>query len=159
MTAPRLSRELRLLFRVPEFLYDWGYGWLLGHRFLLLIHVGRRTGRRHRTVLEVIEYREEGREAVVMSAFGPDANWLRNIETSPTEEVTIGAQRFAAVHRILGEEEAVNAVMGYQRRNQFIAPIIRFGLSRFVGWRYDGSEKDCRRLVAQLPLIGFRPRS
>jgi deazaflavin-dependent oxidoreductase (nitroreductase family) len=159
MTAPRLSRGLRLLFRAPACVYDCGCGRLLGHRFLLLIQTGRRTGLPRRTVLEVIEYREEVPEAIVMSAFGPDASWLRNIQTNPTEEVIIGSQRFAAVHRLLSEEEAVKAMMGYQRRHRFIAPIIRFALSRFVGWRYDGSERACRRLVAQLPLIGFRPRS
>ena len=52
---------------------------MLGHRFLLLIHVGRRTGLRRHTVLEVMEYRREGPEAVVMSAFGRNADWLRNI--------------------------------------------------------------------------------
>jgi deazaflavin-dependent oxidoreductase (nitroreductase family) len=125
---------------------------------LLLVQVGRRTGLRRRTVLEIIEYRKEIPEAVVLSAFGPNASWLRNIQTNPTEEVIIGSQRFRAAHRILGEEEAVKAVIGYQRRHWFIGPIIRFALSRFVGWRYDGSEQHCRRLVAQLPLIGFRPR-
>src|SRR5215469_3700219 len=39
---------LRRLFRVPVYLYWWKCGWLLGHRFLLLNHTGRRTGlRRH----------------------------------------------------------------------------------------------------------------
>ena len=159
MTAPRLSRGLRLLFRAPVCLCHCGCGRLLGHRFLLLIQTGRRTGLRRRTVLEVIEYREDVPEAIVMSAFGPNASWLRNIQTNPTEEVIIGSQCFAAVHRLLREEEAVKAIMEYQRRHWFIAPIIHFALSRFVGWRYDGSEKECRRLVAQLPVIGFRPRS
>ena len=53
------------------YLYRWKCGWLLGHRFLLLIHVGRRTGLRRCTVLEVLEYRKEGSEAVVMSALAP----------------------------------------------------------------------------------------
>jgi deazaflavin-dependent oxidoreductase (nitroreductase family) len=158
VTARRPSGPLRLLFRAPVYVYHWRCGWLLGHRFLLLIHVGRRTGLRRRTVLEIIEYRKEGPEAVVMSAFGANASWLRNIQTLPNEEVIIGSQRFPAVHRILSEEEAVRAIMGYQRRNWFIAAIIRFALSRFVGWQYAGSEIHSRRLIAQLPLIAFRPR-
>jgi hypothetical protein len=32
-------------------------------------------------------------------------------------------------------------------------------LSRLLGWRYRGSDEDCRRLVRQLPLLVFRPRS
>jgi hypothetical protein len=45
-------------------------GWLLGHRFLMLTHRGRRTGRVYRTVLEVVARDEVTREAVVMFAFG-----------------------------------------------------------------------------------------
>ena len=79
---------------------------------MLLIHVGRRTGLRHHTVLEVLEYRKEGPEAVVISAFGPTADWIRNIETIPNPEVVIGSQRFIAAHHVLDEEEAVRVTTG-----------------------------------------------
>lgn len=106
-----------------------------------------------------MEYRNEGPEAVVMSGFGPHADWLRNIAANPVTEVVIGRQRFAAVYRILGEEEALRVVGGYEQRHRFMAPIVRSVLSRLLGWRYRGSEGDRRRLVAQLPLVAFRPRS
>jgi hypothetical protein len=79
MPATRLRPTLRGLLRAPLYLYRGKCGWLFGHRFLLLIHLGRRTGLRRYTVLEVIDYRDELPEAVVMSAFGPGAGWLRNI--------------------------------------------------------------------------------
>jgi deazaflavin-dependent oxidoreductase (nitroreductase family) len=88
MAATRLNTTLRRLFRAPVYLYRWKCGWLLGHRFLLLINIGRRTGLRRYTVLEIMEYRKEGPEAVVMSAFGPNADWLRNIEATPSPEVS-----------------------------------------------------------------------
>ena len=159
MAATRLNAMSRRLFRAPLYLYRWKCGWLLGHRFLLLIHVGRRTGLRRHTVLEVMQYRKEGPEAVVMSAFGPNADWFRNIEATPGPEVVIGSQCFVAAHRFLGEEEAVAVVTGYEQRNWVIVPIIRLVLSRLLGWRYNGSADDRRRLVTQLPLIAFRPRS
>ena len=157
MAARRLSGTLRWLFGAPVFLYRWRCGWLLGHRFLLLIHVGRRTGRHRRTVLEIVEYRREGPEAVVLSAFGCNADWLRNIEEMPNPEVVIGSRHFTARFRILGMEEAVSALAGYERRNRFMAPIIRAVLSRLLGWRYDGSDQHRHRLAAQLPFIAFRP--
>jgi deazaflavin-dependent oxidoreductase (nitroreductase family) len=147
------------MFRAPAYLYRWRCGWLLGRRFLLLIHAGRRSGRRHRTVLEIVEYRREGPEAIVISAFGRNADWLRNIEATPDPEVVIGSQHFTAAHRTLGETEAVRVLGGYQRRNRFMAPIIRLVLSRLLGWRYDGGEAHRRRLNAQLPFVAFRPRS
>ena len=44
---------MRAVFGAPARLYDAGLGWLLGERFLCLTHVGRRSGHRYRTVLEV----------------------------------------------------------------------------------------------------------
>jgi hypothetical protein len=44
-------------FFAPVSLYRLHLGWLLGHRFLLLTHTGRRSGLRRQTVLEVMEYR------------------------------------------------------------------------------------------------------
>jgi len=158
-TAPRLNPVLRLLFHAPVYLYRWGFGWLFGHRFLLLVHIGRRTDLRRQTVLEVLEYRQQGPEAIVMSAFGPNANWLRNIEAKPTPEVIIGSHRFAAVHRFLEANEAIKVLRGYLQRNRLIAPVVRFVLGRLVGRRFDGSEEHCRLLVEQLPLIGLRQRS
>ena len=149
---------LRGLFRAPIYLYRWRCGRLLGRRFLLLVHIGRRTGLCRETVLEVIEYRDNGPEVVVMSAFGPKAGWLRNIQATPGAEVVIGSRRFTAAHRILGADEAVRVIAGYEQRNRLVAPIIRAVLSRLLGWRYVGSDLDRRWLVAHLPLVAFRPR-
>lgn len=155
--VPRLHPLLRVLFHAPVHLYRWRCGWLLGHRFLLLSHIGRRSGLRRQTVLEVLEYRGHGPEAVVMSAFGQNADWLRNMRAKPGAEVIIGSQRFAAVYRFLEADEAIAVLMKYQQRNRLMAPLIRFALSRIAGWHFDGSEEHCRRLVAQLPLIALRP--
>ena len=158
MTARRPAWALRLLFHAPALIYAANCGRLLGHRFLLLMHTGRRTGRRRRTVLEVIEYRERIPEAVVMCAFGPNADWLRNIEATPNPEVVIGSRHFIAAYRYLDEAEASAVLAQYLRHNRLIVPIIRWVLSRLLGWRFDGSDAHCRRVAGQLPLIAFRPR-
>lgn len=145
--------------RAPVRLYHWHLGWLLGKRFVLLTHVGRRTGLPRQSVLEVVQYRKEGPEVVVANGFGPNSDWVRNIEARGGEEVTVGSQHFAASHRFLGEEEAAEVIKDYEYRNRFIAPVVRAGFSWLLGWRYSASESDRRRLVKQLPLIAFRPRT
>jgi deazaflavin-dependent oxidoreductase (nitroreductase family) len=153
----RVNAALRGIFRLPIYLYRWHCGRLLGHRFLLLTHIGRRTGLRRQTVLEVMEYRKDGPELIVMSGFGHQAGWLRNISTTPGAEIIVGAQRFIAQHRVLAADEAIQVVAGYERRHRLTAPLIRAVLSSLLGWRYDGSDEARQRLVAQLPLIAFRP--
>jgi deazaflavin-dependent oxidoreductase (nitroreductase family) len=151
------NAALRRVFRLPAQLYHWRCGWLLGRRFLLLIHTGRRTGRRRETVLEIMEFRQVDREMVVMSGFGRYADWLRNIQANPRVEIMVGTKRFAATFRLLDAAEAVTVVAGYEHRNRWFGRIIRAVLTRLLGWRYDGSEASRRRLAIQLPLVAFRP--
>ncbi len=157
MVAVKHRSWLWYLVRGPVYLYRWHMGWLFGHRCLLLTHIGRRSGLPHQTVLEVVGYRNDGPEAVVVSGFH-DSDWVRNIEATSGEEVTVGAQHFVATHRFLGEDEAMKVMEDYEYRNRYIAPVVRRGLSWLVGWPYHASEDDRRKLVRQLPMIAFRPR-
>jgi hypothetical protein len=49
---------LRLALRLPIWLYRWRLGWLLGDRFLLLTHTGRKSGLPRQVVLEVVHHDE-----------------------------------------------------------------------------------------------------
>jgi deazaflavin-dependent oxidoreductase (nitroreductase family) len=147
------------LFRAPVHLYHWGLGRLFGHRLLLLTHIGRRSGKPHETVLEVVEYRKDGPEAVVAAGFGRDSDWVQNIEVRPVAKVDIGSEHFDAAVRPLDNDEAANVIRDYERRNRWIQPIVRFGFSRLLGWPYRGSESDRRRLVQQMPLFALRARA
>ena len=152
-----LPRWLKRALGAPNFLYEHGGGRLLGHRFLQLTHVGRRSGRTFRTVLEVIRYDPKTGEATVLSGFGPQADWLRNLQAAGAAEVSFGAGRRRAAYRLLSLEEAERALAEYERRNWLVVPVVRRVLSRLVGWRYDGSDAARRRAVEQLPMVAFRP--
>ena len=158
MVVVRRKTALWYLFRAPVYLYRWRLGCLFGHRVLLLIHTGRRTGLRRETVLEVVEYRKEIPEAVVVNGFGANSDWVRNLETNNHAEVVVGSQHFVASHRFLGEEEAVQVIKNYEYRNRFIKPIVRRGLSWLLGWQYRSTDADRQKLVRQMPLIAFRAR-
>ncbi|MFZ0227497.1 MAG: nitroreductase family deazaflavin-dependent oxidoreductase [Mycobacterium sp.] len=149
---------IRWVFRAPIRLYDAGFGWLLGGRFLCLTHVGRKSGRRYRTVLEVIGTKPATGETFVIAGWGPSSDWYRNIAANPAVEVVVGRQRFAPEHRVLDEPEAAAVVADYERRNRRVRPVVRRALSTLVGWRYDGSAAARERLVRQLPVVALRPR-
>jgi deazaflavin-dependent oxidoreductase (nitroreductase family) len=154
----RPGRAIKWLLKLPAALYSAHLGWLLGHRFLLLNHRGRRTGRAYRTVLEVVAWDAVRREAVVMSGFGRGSQWYRNVLAVDPVEVRVARLRFAPRVRALDEDEAVRVVAAYERRNRLAAPLLRAVLSKTAGFRYDGSDSARRRLVRELPLVAFRPR-
>ena len=139
-------------------LYEARLGWVLGHRFLLLVHRGRRTHSLHRTVLEVVAWRQADREAVVVSGLGPRSQWYRNVLAGEAVEIQVARLRFVPSVRRLDTEEATRTIADYERRNRVIAPVVRAGFSALGGFRYDGSDAARRRLVETLPLVAFRPR-
>ena len=150
---------LRALLGLPVYLYYAHLGVLLGHRFLLLVHTGRKTGLHRETVLEVVRYDRATSESVVTAGWGRRTGWLHNVEAGLARDVWTGGQRFAPAYRILPPDEAERVFADYERRNRLIAPVIRAVLSRLLGWRYDGTPAARRRAVEQLSLVGFRPRS
>ena len=150
---------LRTLLGLPVHVYHARLGVLLGHRFLLLVHTGRKTGMHRETVLEVVQYDPITSESVVMAGWGRRTGWLHNVEAGLAHEVRTGRERFAPVYRLLPPEEAEGIFADYERRNRLIAPIIRAVLSRLLGWRYDGMPAARRLAVEQLSLVGFRPRA
>lgn len=161
MPAPggmTLNRPVVLLLGLPRHLYRHGWGWLLGRRFLQLTHIGRRTGRVHTTVLEVVGSDRDSGEIVVVSGFGPGSDWLRNIRANGRAEITIGRDSFPASCRMVPLEEATGILADYERRNRLAAPLIRFLLGRLLGWRYDGSTQARRRAAEALPFVAFSRR-
>lgn len=102
----RPGRLALLVFRLPLPLYRAGWGWLLGRVFLVLTHVGRRTGQPHDTAAMVpAEDRTTG-EVVICSVWGPRTDWVRNLRAQPALMVRIGGQSYVPQHRFLSDEEA-----------------------------------------------------
>ena len=134
MTPHRFGKVGRFLLRQPTHLYDWHIGWLFDSRLLRLTHVGRSSGHHYQTVLEVVGTDPATGEVIVMSGFGRSADWFRNLQAAPAEEIAISRRCFRPQHRILDETEAAAVLADYERRNRLITPIIRCGL----GWLSDG---------------------
>jgi deazaflavin-dependent oxidoreductase (nitroreductase family) len=148
---------MRRAFVAPNSLYDNGFGWVLGRRFLQLTHTGRRTGRQHHVVIEVVRYEPFSGEATVVSGFGPRADWFRNVTAGGPVEVDFGRGPSLAAYRVLPAEEAERVYAAYERRNVLIGPLVRWTLTLLLGWTYDGTAEARRRMVAELPMVAFRP--
>lgn len=138
----------RRLLKAPVWLYRLRLGRLLGGRFLLLRHRGRRTGAVHETVLEVIG-RTDG-ELFVVSGFGPRSDWLRNIHATPPLLVETGGRSFVPEARFLATDDAVAVLDDYAARNPRSAQVL--------GTRFYGGAFDPRRLAEVTTVVGLRPR-
>jgi deazaflavin-dependent oxidoreductase (nitroreductase family) len=151
----REQRWVRRVSKAPIRLYHWHLGWLLGHRFLLLEHHGRRSGHRYETVLEVVKWDRLG-EVVVLSGWGRGADWYRNVRAGGDIRITVGNRSFPATNRVVPYEEAAQILSDYEYRNRYVRPVINRTLGYLVGWGYDGSVEARRRLVGQPPMVAFQ---
>lgn len=154
---PWLSRRpgsiIRFLARLPARAYDLHLGPLLGHRFLLLTHQGRKSGRRYRTVLEVVQYDPVTRESVVAAGWGHRADWYRNLQARPAVEVRTGADRYTPGQRFLDVDEVEALLRRYEREHEFIAWLFTYVL----GFPFFRSPAQRRAAAERLPMVAFRP--
>ncbi|HET9648336.1 MAG TPA: nitroreductase family deazaflavin-dependent oxidoreductase [Microlunatus sp.] len=148
---------LRVVNRAPLKLYDWGLGWVYGHRFLRLSHRGRRSGRRYETMLEVVGWDRSTGEVMVISGFGPGSDWFRNLQAHPALEICVGHERFVPRQRFLGEDEAVVALAAYEQQHRYARVALRRLFERTFGRPYDVSDDARRELVRRLPMVAFAP--
>ncbi|MBN9113624.1 MAG: nitroreductase family deazaflavin-dependent oxidoreductase [Pseudonocardia sp.] len=155
--APRLPTWLRVAFSLPRVLYRHGLGRLLGSRFLLLSHRGRRSGRPYANVLEVVHHDPLSGEYVVVSGLGHRSDWYRNVRAGGPVTVTVGSRCFPVDARELDPDEAVAVLGDYERRNRLLRPIVHRVLSKLVGRPYTGTVDERRALVRDIPLVGLRP--
>ena len=143
----------RLTFRVPLVLYRMGVGGFLGHQFLVLTHVGRRTGQVHETVLKVLQYDPKTHESIVASAWGTHADWYRNLQAHPPLAVRTAGAWYVPEARELSSEEAFTVFAGWTRRQHWFAELM---LGQ-IGLSWEVPEAEQRAIVAGFPFIGLRP--
>jgi len=139
--------------RLPRPLYHRGWGRLLGHTFLLIVHQGRKSGKRRETVAMALTYDAATREAVVCSAWGPDTEWMRNLRAHPALEIQIGRERYVPEQRFLSEDEAVAVGLEFRRRHPWRLRLF----ATILGWGDLSSEQAMRALVRGRPFVAFRP--
>jgi deazaflavin-dependent oxidoreductase (nitroreductase family) len=147
------GRLMLAVFRLPLDLYRRGWGRLLGHTFLLFVHAGRRTGARHEATAMVLRFDELTNEAVIFSAWGPNADWVRNLHVRPALQVQIGHESFVPEQRFLTEDEAFTVVVNFRREHPWR---VRFA-TKVLGWDDLGSGEAVREFVRARPFVAFRP--
>jgi len=144
---------LRLMLRLPIWLYRLQLGWLLGNRFLLLTHVGRKTGLPHQTVVEVVSHNSTKDRYVIASGWGEKSDWFRNIKKTPSVSVEVGGRSFQAHATILSVAEAEEELLDYAHKH----PAAFRELAKFtIGEHLEATRQDCNKLAQSIPLVSLR---
>jgi deazaflavin-dependent oxidoreductase (nitroreductase family) len=152
-TPPRGA--LRLGLRLPIWLYRLHLGWLLGNRFLLLNHTGRKSGCIHQTVIEVVKYDRLSDTFFVVSGWGPRSDWYQNIHKITDVSIWVGRRRLSVHVEDIPLPEAISIFEEYTRQY----PLAFKELTRlFLGETMQPGREAIDQLAERMPMVAFRPR-
>ena len=150
------SGLVRWFLRLPIGLYRLKLGWLLGRRFLLLVHTGRKSGKPRNTVLEVLRHEPDTDRCIIASGWGTRAQWYRNVMQNPQVRFTIGLRDRPGRVAQLPAERAVQELRDYGGRH----PAALGNLTRLmIGETFDGSPGQYGRLAERVPVLELAPAS
>jgi deazaflavin-dependent oxidoreductase (nitroreductase family) len=145
---------LRFFLRFPIWLYRLHLGWLLGDRFVMFRHIGRKSGLPRYTVVEVVRHDRSTDTYTIASGWGEKSDWFQNIQKEPEILLYIGRRQMAATVNRLSVEEATQALQDYADRH----PTAFNKLSKMmVGQTLEGNEADCHLLAQSVPLVMLTP--
>jgi deazaflavin-dependent oxidoreductase (nitroreductase family) len=134
---------LRILFRLPVYFYRIGLGWMLGKRLVLINHVGRKTGRQHQAVVEVVE-REKGTEnVIVVAGYGEQTQWYKNLGNQLKTTIQIGNRKYPVSVELLKPEDGEDIIVRYMARYGNLTR----QLFSMIGYEWDGTEKGAREIA------------
>lgn len=144
----------RWLARAPIWLYRCHLGWVLGKRFLLLNHVGHKTGLTRSVVVQVVRHDPISRAYIICSGWGERSQWYQHLMADPNTTIQVGF-RVTAVHAHgLSPAEGAVEMVTYSRRRRRAARRI----AEFAGCQTDGSEESYREIGERLPFVRLDPR-
>jgi deazaflavin-dependent oxidoreductase (nitroreductase family) len=152
------SGALLLLLRLPIALYRLRLGWLLGQRFVLLQHIGRKSGQARKTVVEVIGHDRPGDTYYIASGWGKRAQWYQNLLATPQITIQVGRRHLSVCAESVSPAEGARVLLDYRQQH----PLATRELSRMLTGANlaKASPEDLERVVQEaLPIVALRPRA
>jgi len=143
-----MNRPPRWLAGVPTLLFRVGLGWLLGSRFLMIRHSGRRTGRNCCTILIVVAHDDLTNSYYVAAGYGEKSDWYQNVLVWPRVEIEVGRRRLEAVAERVPASESESALAVYVREHKLAC--------RWFGVMLGLRETGVAELAQRFPIVRLR---
>ena len=146
---------LKVLLASPLILSKLHLTGLLGNRFVIITHLGRKTGRVYRTTVEVVRFEPTARAWTVAAAWGSPPAWYLNISARPALAIEAAGHRFPNPdQQTLHPSEAARALGEYVAKHRIAGPVI----ARLLGWPSLASCGSIETITSVVPLVRFSIR-
>ena len=148
------GKVLRFGLGLPIWLYRLKLGWLLDNRFLMLTHIGRKSGLPHAAVIEVIQYDKQTDTYYVVSGWGEKSDWYQNIQKDPSVMIDVSTRKFHSHATFIPFTKAVEIMQAYVRDHPLAFKELS---SLFLGERSLPRNDAARQLAEKMPMVSFHP--
>lgn len=146
---------LKWFLRMPIWLYRVGLGWMMGKRFIMLTHTGRKSGLARNAVIEVVHFDPTSKSYTVASGWGEKSDWFQNIMKNPEVMISThkGDLKVRATH--LTAQDGAAMLHNYAKKH----PAAFRALTRMMlGNQSADGQIDVNAIAQILPVISFVPR-
>jgi len=143
----------RFFFRFPIYLYRARLGWMMGKRFLLINHTGRKTGLARQAVVEVVYHDEEADRYYVVAAYGSKTAWYSNLLVQPEVTIQVGRRKLEVMAEVVSSKQAGLIFREYIQRFPAGKNIVKM-----IGYEVNGTLDDYQRVGEELDMVAFHPR-
>jgi len=149
---PKPPRGIQAKFwRAPIWLYRLGLGWMFGKRFLLLNHIGRKSGQPKQAVIEIVKIDSQNNTIYSVSGFGEKAQWFQNIMHTPDVNIQVSSRKLSAHAERLSTEDGEKILLDYAYHH----PTALRELSKILNISYDGKPETIHAMAQVLPVVAF----
>ena len=151
------SGLLRLLLRLPIALFRLRLGWLLGQRFLLLEHIGRKSGQVRKTVVEVVGHDYASDTYSIASGWGKRAQWYQNLLATPQITIHVGRRHLKVCAEAVPPAEGARMLLAYRQKHHLATRELSQMLTGANLAK--ASLEEVEHIVQEwLPIVALRPQ-
>lgn len=119
----------------------------------MLEHLGRKSGRTRRVVLEVVAHHDEA--VYVAAAWGARAQWLQNVKADPAVTFYLGSARYRTVAAVVSKDKALELMNEYAEAHPNV-------LDRLAEFMLDDPaetpEEQARQVATMVPMVRLPKR-
>lgn len=145
----------KFMLRMPITLYRLGLGWMLGGRFMLLNHIGRKSGEVRQTVIEVVEHDSQTDTYYAVSGWGFKSQWYQNLMVTPDVRIQVGKRKLHVHAETLTPEDGIQILLDYRKKHSMAARELSKVMNIDI---LNTSPEELKDIIeAKLPVIAFRP--
>lgn len=147
----------RMLYRTPVLLHRLGvrgFERLLGIDWILLTTTGRRSGRPHTVMLDVVGHAPPD-AAYFVSPADVRGDWVRNVRVEPRIQASVRGRIFRGQVREVTGPEGAEVMLHFLREHPWYAVVVNW----FVGFvdRVGRSDHELRAQLAKTPVFAIHP--